>query len=301
MESTPVTSTPVTSTPMSLDEPEVRSVEVAPGIRLNIRHRPGRGTAFLLVHGLSSNARLWDVVAAHLAEAGHPTYAVDLRSHGESSSPADGYDTATAAADLAVMCEQLGLNRSVVAGQSWGGNVVVRLAARRPDLVGALALVDGGWIDMSTFGTWAAAETALRPPDIDGRPTSEIRGYLVREHEDWSLDAIEATLANLRVGPNGTVTRRLPIEQHMKIVRSMWDDPPWPDYPLIRVPVLLMPAVAEPAQAGDAAARRWGAVERAASALANARVRPYPGADHDLHAQHPAEVAADLLTLAAET
>jgi pimeloyl-ACP methyl ester carboxylesterase len=298
---TPVTPTPVPPTPIGLGEPELRSVEVAPSVWLNIRYRPGGLTAFVLVHGLSSNARLWDVVATHLAEAGHPSYAVDLRSHGESSSPADGYDTATAAADLAVVCERLGLDRPVVVGQSWGGNVVVRLAARRPDLVRALALIDGGWIDMSAYGTWAAAETALRPPDIDGRPASEIRGYLVREHEDWSLDAIEATLANLRVGPDGTVTRRLPIDQHMKIVRSMWDDPPGPDYPLISVPVLLMPAVADPAVAGDAAQRRQAAVERAASTLANARVRPYPGADHDLHAQCPAEVAADLLALAAET
>ncbi|MGE5156322.1 MAG: alpha/beta fold hydrolase [Betaproteobacteria bacterium] len=294
-------STPVTSTPASLPEPDQRSVEVAPGVHLNIRHHPGRGTPFLLVHGLSSNARLWDVVAAHLSDAGHAAYAVDLRSHGESSSPPDGYDTATAAADLASVCERLGLDRPVVVGQSWGGNVVVRLAARRPDLVRALALVDGGWIDMSAFGTWAAAETALRPPDIDGRPASEIRGYLVREHVDWSLDAIEATLANLKVEPDGTVTRRLSIEQHMKIVRSMWDDPPWPDYPAITVPVLLMPAVPDPARADDTARRRQAAIERAALALVNARVRPYVGGDHDLHAQHPAEVAADLLALAAET
>jgi len=31
--------------------------------------------------------------------------------------------------------------------------------------------------------------------------------------------------------------------------------------------------------------------------LAQARVRPYPGADHDLHAQHPAALADDLLSL----
>jgi hypothetical protein len=29
-------------------------------------------------------------------------------------------------------------------------------------------------------------------------------------------------------------------------------------------------------------------------------VREYVGADHDRHAQHPADVAADVLTLAAE-
>jgi pimeloyl-ACP methyl ester carboxylesterase len=271
---------------------ETIRVEVTPGVSLNVRHRPSEPgeVPFLLVHGLSSNARLWDEVSAELSGVGHPSYAVDLRSHGESDAPPDGYDTATAAADLSAVIDALGLFRPVVAGQSWGGNVVVRLAARHPEQVGALALVDGGWIDFSHFDGWPAVESALRPPDIDGRPVAEIRGYLVREHPAWSLDAIEATLANLRVDPGtGTVHRRLPIEQHMRIVRSMWDDPPWPDYPLITVPVLLLPA-------GDGKP----SVEKAAAALLAARIRPYPGADHDLHAQHPVELANDLLSLAGE-
>src|SRR4051812_21398500 len=123
-------------------------VPVADGVTLHVRHWPGPAGArpFLLVHGLSSNARLWDGVAAHLS--GHPVYAVDLRSHGESGRPATGYDTATAAADLDAVCSGLGLAPAVVAGQSWGGNVVVQLAARFPARATALALVDGGWIDL---------------------------------------------------------------------------------------------------------------------------------------------------------
>ncbi len=43
---------------------------------------------FVLVHGLASNARLWDGVATALVAAGHPVFAVDLRGHGRSSKPA---------------------------------------------------------------------------------------------------------------------------------------------------------------------------------------------------------------------
>jgi hypothetical protein len=39
-------------------------------------------------------------------------------------------------------------------------------------------------------------------------------------------------------------------------------------------------------------------VTAAAAALSDATIREYPGADHDLHAQHPTELAADLLGLA---
>src|SRR5262245_39276524 len=153
-------------------QPTSVEVEVATDVRLSVRvwHAEGESAKvpYLLVHGLSSNARLWDGVAARLAAAGRSAYAVDLRSHGESDSPEDGYDTLTASDDLAALCNGLDLARVFAVGQSWGGNVVVRLAARRPDLVAALGLVDGGWIDLSTeFASWAACAEALRPPDVD--------------------------------------------------------------------------------------------------------------------------------------
>jgi pimeloyl-ACP methyl ester carboxylesterase len=280
-------------------QPTELTVAVAEETHLRVRCWSGAGRSpFLLVHGLSSNARLWDGVADRLAAAGHPVHAVDLRSHGGSDAPATGYDTATAAADVAAVSAGLGLGPAVVAGQSWGGNVVVRLAARSPGVVAALALVDGGWIDLSAdFDSWPDCAEALRPPDVDGMRAAELRAIIARQHPDWSEWAVDATLANLRVTADGHLRRRLSIPHHMSILRSMWDDPPWRDYPRVGVPALLVPVV--PAD-GEGAARRRALVAKAAAALPRAEVREYVGADHDLHAQHPAALAADLLALAAE-
>jgi pimeloyl-ACP methyl ester carboxylesterase len=219
-------------------------VTVDDGVELEAHHRPGaRPPAFLLVHGLASNARLWDEVSARLADAGHPTYAVDLRGHGGSDLPAGGFDTTTAAADLAVVIEKLDLGRPIVAGQSWGGNVVVELAAGHPERVAALALVDGGWIDLAAeLGSWEACERALRPPEVGGMRADGLRRTLRRSHPDWSETAVEATMANLRIEPDRRLSRRLPIDKHMQIVRSMYDDPPGPYFPKLTMPVLLMPA-----------------------------------------------------------
>jgi pimeloyl-ACP methyl ester carboxylesterase len=269
-------------------------VAVGDGVHLRVRRHDGdREPSFLLVHGLASNALLWDEVAAELAKAGHGSYAVDLRGHGESDLPDTGYDAGTAAADLAAVATALELRDLVVAGQSWGGNVVVRLAAEHPALVKALVLVDGGWNDLSTqFDTWEECAKALRPPDLDGVRVEQMRGFLRRAHPDWSPAAVEATVANLRVLPDGTLARRLPIPRHMEIVRDMWDDPPQRFYAALAMPVLLVPAV--PADQ-ERAARSRARVEAAARALADATIREYPGGDHDLHAQHPRELAADLL------
>lgn len=274
-------------------------ITLTSGVTLHVRTfgDPG-GRDFLLIHGLASNARLWDETAAVLVEAGHRTFAVDLRGHGESDLPDGDIGTTTAAQDVAELAEKLELNRTIVAGQSWGGNVAVRLAAEHPELVQALALIDGGWIDLAAeFGSWEECAAALRPGDVDGMPAGQLIDYMRGAHPDWSEAAIAATAYNLRELPDGTVERRLPVPRHLEIVRAMWSSPPWSDLARISVPTLLIPAIA-----GDSAraARTRARVEAAAKALDDARIREYIDGDHDLHAQHPKEIAADLLSLAGD-
>ncbi len=87
---------------------------------------------FLLVHGLASNARLWDGVGRRLAEAGRYAVAVDLRGHGHSDKPDSGYDFATVADDLRALIGALGpgFERPILVGQSWGASVVLDFAVR---------------------------------------------------------------------------------------------------------------------------------------------------------------------------
>ena len=85
-------------------------ITVGPG--LAARSFPGDGRPVLLVHGLSSNARLWDAVARHLD--GHPVVAVDLRGHGASAEVPDVEPDATLAAahDLAARMRRPRLERA---------------------------------------------------------------------------------------------------------------------------------------------------------------------------------------------
>ena len=56
------------------------------------------------------------------------------------------------------------LTRPVLVGHSWGANVALELAARRPRLVGGAVLVDGGFLSMRDRFDWKTARASLAPP-----------------------------------------------------------------------------------------------------------------------------------------
>lgn len=258
--------------------------------------------AFVLVHGLASNARLWDGVAESLVAHGHPVVTLDLRGHGRSSKPDGPYDTPTVAADLAEVIRALedrdpDFERPVVAGQSWGGNVVLELAAGDPAAVRGVVCVDGGWLEPSAiFPSWDACLRALAPPRLVGRPLGEIEEYLRTAHRDWPETGIRGALANFEVRPDGTIAPWLTYDRHVAILRGLWEHHPSTLYPRVTAPVLLVPA---DTGAADWTERKRRDVAAAAAALPNVRVRWFAG-DHDIHAQHPGELADVMATLAAE-
>lgn len=273
-------------------------VPVAAGVELTADLWPApegspHPVPFLLAHGLASNARMWDGVAARLNERGHTAVTVDLRGHGRSSKPVSPYAVSAVADDLAALVRGLGLERPVVAGQSWGGNVVIELAARHPGLTRGLVCVDGGWLEPSAaFPSWEACRDALAPPRLAGRRLDEVEGYIRGAHADWPETGIAGTLANFERRPDGTIAPWLTFERHLLVLRGLWEHHPSRRYAEVREPVLLVPAVPVGPDGRDTG--REAAVDGARTALARARVRKVRG-DHDIHAQHPVEVADVML------
>src|SRR4051812_44231030 len=215
------------------------------GVELHLRWTDGEPGAvvFLLVHGLASNARLWDGVATRLAQRGHASAAVDQRGHGQSPKPDDGYDMATVTADLADLIKREGWDRPVAVGQSWGGNVVVELGWRFPELVRGVVGVDGGAIDLASgFPTWEACRAALTPPPLAGTPLVELERRFRSAHPDWPETGITGTLANFEVRADGTVAPWLTLDRHLQILRALWEHEPLRRLADMQVPVLLVPA-----------------------------------------------------------
>jgi pimeloyl-ACP methyl ester carboxylesterase len=115
-------------------------VEVAPGRDVSALVWGSGPPEMVLLHGGAQNAHTWDTVALAL---GRPLVALDLPGHGRSGWRPDGdYRVESLAADIAAALHRLAPAASLVVGMSLGGLVSLALAAREPDLVRRLALVD---------------------------------------------------------------------------------------------------------------------------------------------------------------
>ena len=261
------------------------------GIQLHIRVWNGDKAPFVLVHGLSSNCYTWEAVAEQLALAGHQVITVDQRGHGLSDKPDDDYDYATVTADLARLLIEVEVEKPIIVGQSWGGNVLLEFGARYPDIPRGLGFIDGGFLDFraNPDATWEKVSEELKPPRLVGMPREALKDRIQQMHPDWSEMGVEGTLGNFEVLPDGSVRPWLTLERHMKILRAMWEQSPAKLYPQVQSPVLICPASDSPDS--DWTKRKQKLIQIAQAGLPRSRVHWFEKSDHDIHVQRPNELA----------
>jgi pimeloyl-ACP methyl ester carboxylesterase len=110
-------------------------------------NKPDAVPAIILVHGLGDEADSWRHLIPLLKAAGFRTLAADLPGFGRSAA----HGRINLKRHVAAVCgllEKTGAvspaNPAILAGSSMGGAIVQAAAAKRPDLVKGLVLVDGG-------------------------------------------------------------------------------------------------------------------------------------------------------------
>src|SRR5262249_50983849 len=124
----------------------------------------GAGRPVLLLHGLSGAARNWERIALELA-ATHRVLAPDLPGHG-GSPPVPSRSRMEEFADrIALLVESERAAPALVAGHSFGGQLALDLAARRPELVRGVVAVAASGIGTSTrrAAVLVRATAFLRP------------------------------------------------------------------------------------------------------------------------------------------
>lgn len=112
----------------------------------------------VLVHGYGSRLEIWRPIQdALVGERRVVSY--DQRGFGLSERPAGAYGPEIHARDLLKLLDELGIERAVLVGHSYGGGVVARAALKAPERVAAVVLVDSFLLEeqMTTTFHWAKA------------------------------------------------------------------------------------------------------------------------------------------------
>lgn len=116
------------------------------GVQVNIQDTglpPGHQDAPTVVfgHGLLFSGHMFEPQIERLRSS-FRCVTIDWRGQGKTPATSDGYDMDTLSQDAVAVIESLGTGPVHYVGLSMGGFVGMRLAARRPDLIRSLVLLD---------------------------------------------------------------------------------------------------------------------------------------------------------------
>ena len=189
---------------------------------------PGDGPTVIAVHGITANGLSWAAVARALAGRVR-LVAPDLRGRAGSAKLPGPYGMGAHAADMIAVADHLGLDRMAMTGQSMGGFVVTETAARCPERVSSVLLVDGGVplaisagtdVDTAlhaTIGpamqrlsmTFASPEEYLaffrQNPALGGYWTPDMEAYILRDFtgtgSSCNIEAIRADARDMLTAP----------------------------------------------------------------------------------------------------
>ena len=200
--------------------------------------RPAGAPGVLLIHGLAQTAWTWAPVARRLVR-GCRVVAMDLRGHGLSDAPTDGYEPDQLADDAIAVAEGAGLlalrarrpaGPSSSPASGYGAIVAAWTANALGDRCAGLVLVDGGWEDLAaatdaTPDEWLAA--IEEPPEVLASMAAWLADREAFDPATWDADQERAARAQVVETAAGRV--KLAVHPHAlrASVAAMWSyDPP---------------------------------------------------------------------------
>lgn len=259
-------------------------VRLPSGVRLSYAEQgdPG-GPALILLHGYSDSWFSFSRILP-LLNPGYHVYALDLRGHGDSDRPADGYAMAELAGDVLAFMNARSLARATIVGHSMGSLVAQQLAARAPHRVSRMVLI----------GSLAAPGQSATMQEL----ATTVRGFrntapdeFIRE---FQLSSVHRPMPPEFLSRVISESRKLPIHVWRGIVEGMVAAQPAAALRANGIPTLVL----------------WGEQdgffnrkdqEQLLELIPTAELKIYPETGHTPHWERPEEVVNDLQRFLART
>ncbi len=189
----------------------------------------------LLLHGLSGVAEVWTPTVSNLPET-RRYVAMDQRGHGQTTCKDNDYSAAAMVADTEAVIDSLGTRPHLV-GHSMGARIAMLVAARRPETIKSVAIVDIGpdkWqenIDSTRRG-------------VEGRPekfanADDLFAFAFRNRTPTELDK-QIMLARMKPHDDGSLTWRASKAALVECVTAQRSRNYWSDWRTISMPSLFI-------------------------------------------------------------
>src|SRR5882724_2847340 len=194
------------------------------GVRVHYQE-VGEATAppMILIHGFAASNLVWSKVFLELAEAGFRVIAPDLPGYGYSDKPRNlEYTIASQAKLVFSLVRQLGIDRAVLVGSSYGAAIAATIALDHPTLVEKLVLVGAvtnnkptRYLLMRLFSSPIVGDI-LSPLVVGSRRLLRLRMKRVYDKHSWVLDERRVEARHLPLATRGA---------HRAIIRTVrrWD------------------------------------------------------------------------------
>jgi pimeloyl-ACP methyl ester carboxylesterase len=114
---------------------------VTPGAELHCATF-GRGADVVFIHGLGANMAFWYWPARAIVASNRRAIVYDLRGHGRSSAPDQGYGLHQMQGDLLHLLDHLNIEQADIVGHSYGARVALAFAGLHPERVRTLTIAD---------------------------------------------------------------------------------------------------------------------------------------------------------------
>lgn len=204
-------------------------LDVGNGVQVNYFDTGGPGLPVVILHGLAGSAT--EFFATARALTGFRTILVELRGHGRSTTSPGDLSREAFVADVVHVIETAVAAPVALVGQSMGGHTAMLVAAKRPDLVSRLVLLESGAGGSSHVENMQLGEFFRSwPVPFSSRPAS--RDFLGPGPlaEAWAADLEEKT---------GGYWPRFHPDVMVGIMHALIQ-PRWKEWQSVRAPTLVV-------------------------------------------------------------
>ena len=169
---------------------------IANGVKLHFYRTGGNKPSMVLLHGVTDDSLCWTPFAEMMAER-FDVIMVDLRGHGKSEAPDEGYTLTIMAGEIAALIKELGLKKPIIMGHSMGAITTLVLAGLYPEVARAIVLEDPPtfWMikktdnseipNSNSLALWIASNKRKTKEDLFSEVRMGNPGWAEAEMEPW--------------------------------------------------------------------------------------------------------------------